>query len=120
MGDFNFDFNLFDDSSNSTKKNKKQYILLEAILSMNYGWEQIPKCELDKRCAFCLDTLLDTYVLKLPCKHMFHHNCVLEAIIEFNFKECAKCEEKFKFVGGSKKNESSDSDFDVKFELDKL
>ena len=98
MGDFNIDFDFDFGLEGSDNKYSQKYILAEAVLAMNYGWGQIPKCESTEECAFCFESFLDTYVLKLPCGHMFHRDCILFGVVDFNFRECAECEEKFKFI----------------------
>ena len=99
VGDVN-DVN--DISDVSDNKYTRKFIFVEAVLAMNYGWEQIPKCRSSEECTICLDTFLDTYVLKLPCGHVFHRDCILECVVNWKFRKCAVCEKKFKFIGITK------------------
>jgi hypothetical protein len=136
---FNINYNLLKNAKKAYTSEK--YIMIEVILAMKYGWKQIPKCESDKECDYCLVSLKDTYTLELPCKHIFHQYCVLESIVDYGFRECANCNKSFTIqpkVSGIKKtndeehietaqlmNDScfykeplytSDSDFEIQFD----
>jgi len=71
-------------------------ILLEVILTWKYGWSNIRKYCYDKECKICLESMEDKYILKLPCDHLFHRNCILKNI-SYKRYTCPECDNKKEF-----------------------
>jgi hypothetical protein len=45
----------------------------------------------DNECSICIDKFeIDTKVIKLPCNHMFHINCIRSHLINYN-NRCPMC-----------------------------
>ncbi|AYV78333.1 MAG: hypothetical protein Edafosvirus10_8 [Edafosvirus sp.] len=66
-------------------------ILLEVVLTSKYGWLNIGRYYQIDDCQICLECLKDTYVLILPCDHVFHKNCILKNIVEYKRYKCPQC-----------------------------
>jgi hypothetical protein len=72
-------------------------ILLEASLIENYGWK--PHDEYDKEgdCHICFTELINSIVLELPCGHLYHQNCILTNIYDYNRLTCPECPQNKQF-----------------------
>lgn len=74
----------------------KKKIEVEYVLKKHYGWKAIEEYNCDESCSLCLQNMKDSYVLKLPCSHVYDVDCILEAIIEYYYLKCPDCSETFK------------------------
>lgn len=70
-------------------------LFTQAILLKNYGWKSF-KCNYDgKKCDICWNDLKDSYVLQTECDHVYHKECILKNIIEWNRQQCPTCKTPF-------------------------
>jgi hypothetical protein len=65
--------------------------LTEVVLRKNYGFKVIDVFDEEEDCSVCSDSMEDDPVLIPPCGHKFHHNCLMECIVEYNMKSCPSC-----------------------------
>lgn len=77
------------------QKNLEKFISTEIILKLDYGWKEIEQYEKEESCVICFDSMKDKYILELDCKHIYHYDCILDAVILHNFKQCPECKKKF-------------------------
>lgn len=49
-------------------------------------------CPEESSCPICLDTLKDSYVIMLPCKHVYHRDCFYRCLFDYNKKHCPDCD----------------------------
>lgn len=64
-------------------------ILLEFVLVHNYGFTVDRKYDCGDECVICSDNLYGSYVLKSPCGHLLHRDCMLQNIIHRG--KCCEC-----------------------------
>lgn len=73
----------------------KNDVLLEIVLSVKHGWKNITNFKPDidcNDCEICSEDLEDAYILKLPCGHIYHRNCILTNIGEYKRLKCPSCD----------------------------
>ena len=65
-------------------------VFIEILLQYKYKCESIMPytITIDEDCVYCLDTMKDKYVIKLPCGHIFHRNCFLEQLLVHKITLC--------------------------------
>lgn len=83
-------------------------IAYEMLLCSEYGCEQIEQYEDDDVCNICMDTMKDGYVLKTPCNHFFHWDCIYFSLKYGHFK-CIDCNEPFKKTTDKDNKEKKDN-----------
>lgn len=71
--------------------NLEQNILLECVLQRNYECTSVHKFVDDIDCKICTISMKDEHVIILPCKHIFHNDCIFTYILKFNGRKCAEC-----------------------------
>lgn len=80
---------------NDYSKYLERFFLLEYVLQNNYGWEADDNYNIDKDCCICYESVKDTPVMKIPCGHVFHYDCVYTSILKFNRYNCCECNKKY-------------------------
>lgn len=71
--------------------NLEQNILLECILQRDYECTFVHKFVDDIDCKICTISMKDEPVIILPCKHIFHNDCMFTYILNFSGRKCAEC-----------------------------
>lgn len=61
---------------------KSKYdIIAEIMLTYKYDVDAIESFNEESDCIICMESMNGTYVLKYPCKCVFHRNCVLSHVL---------------------------------------
>jgi len=88
---------------------------LEIVLCMNYWWKQLPYYGDDEDCTICMKSMIDKYVLKTPCEHFFHRDCIINEIIYGSIK-CPDCYIKFENYNKNNHPEKIDDHYEIEEE----
>ena len=70
------------------KYKQKSTVLIEILLNYRYNCISIEKYDGAACCYICMLTMKNKYVIKLPCHHVFHRNCILKNIYTYQRKKC--------------------------------
>lgn len=87
--------NIFGDEIELTNEDIVDALTIEILLKMKYGFGYYPSYQNHLECSLCLDDLHNKTVLITSCKHVFHLECMLFSIMEFNHLKCPTCEKKY-------------------------
>lgn len=89
-------------------KNCNSSVFLEIFLQFKYGFESFRHYDKEEECQICLDNMLNEYVIKCPCGHIFHRSCIMTNIYVHEKTKCpyAECSNDYESLDEkqSKKN----------------
>lgn len=63
-------------------------IFAEILLTYRYNCIAYKQYNKEEECEICKDSMKDKYVIQLGCNHIFHRNCILNSILNYNNIEC--------------------------------
>ena len=76
--------------------NLAKEILVEVVLCLNYKWKQHPNYQKEGQCDICFEeSMVNTYVLELPCGHAYHCACIMPTVAGYNYIKCPTCAKPF-------------------------
>lgn len=64
--------------------------LVELVLVHTYGFTVDPCYDCGDDCCICSDNMFGSYVLRSPCGHILHRECMLQNVIIRG--KCCECE----------------------------
>jgi hypothetical protein len=65
--------------------------ITEAVMCMNYGFKVINHYSGTEECTICLDSLSNNHIIRTPCGHIYHYDCLMPTIVQhYNFF-CPNC-----------------------------
>jgi len=72
-------------------------VTLEVLLLDQYNFKSNGNYNKEINCSICMETMKNSYVIILPCDHVYHRNCALNNIYTYRRTCCPdpKCNHKF-------------------------
>lgn len=65
-------------------------IYLKYLLRNKFGWKLEKKYGKNDTCDICMEECIDNAVFELPCSHVYHAKCIMDAI-KYKIRQCPKC-----------------------------
>jgi len=104
--DINID-NEFDQNKIEDFDMKTKFVALELFLKIRCGWTENENWTSEtgeNDCTICMDSMENCYVIIPPCHHVFHYECILEAL-KYDQRRCPDCK---RFI---KRNDVADDNY---------